>query len=225
MIPTIEPHVAAATERGPADAKFISIDMPMTLNNSSERDAYVIAGIVFSFGHKARGVEEPQFFQSEADGRKANQQLIMRDLIWQDERRTLGVASVFQSFLLSREEKATQNYVHLMSADSYDILEVEAVFHIVDPCPGFYPFETCYEFASHFRFVGGVGTRENTMEGHTPDVAFYYREVGSLEWLEASEEFLRTKFDYKTVKTVRMIMLPDAPILTLTRPPAAGASD
>src|SRR5207253_40604 len=163
------------------NGKFRAFELGFTVNNASEQDAYIIVGNVISFGHKVRDVPE-DIFKKQVDSRTVGPQLMMSAVTWQAERDVVAALVTFQGFELSRAEKATQQYILLVSSGVYDILEIWAEFHVTDACYGIYPFQRCYEFATEFKWTEGSCTPENSASGKNACLLFYYRRKGASDW-------------------------------------------
>ncbi len=178
------------------------------MHNVSERDLYIIAGIVYAFGHKAEPEREDDFYQKGVDTKKMGPQMMMRGVNWRGRGRDdLGVTVTFPKFALARAEKATQQYVLLTPSSEYDILEIWAEFHVVDACKYVFPIERCYEFFASFGWTAPK----------RPYLEFRYHNNGKNGGEPISVDELQKRFRYKNFQTTHMLVLPGAPILKISK--------
>jgi hypothetical protein len=220
IIPAIDVRALDQPVDKAGASELRAYELGLSVNNASERDTYLIAGLVILYGHKVAPDKPEHFFGTRADTRDVNPQLMMRALNWQDKREVVGALFTFRGFPLSRAEKAIQQYVLFAPTGSYDILEIWTEFHVADACYGVYPLQSCYEFFANFRWVEGDCTAENPRQGETPCIAFSYRKRGAVEEPQPiSRRELEKSYGHRVFQTTRMLVPPDAPILKLTKQP------
>jgi hypothetical protein len=196
ITPSIEVRPASAREFLATKGKFRPFEVTLTVNNPSERDSYIIAGTTVAFGHKAEDRPDDRFFNKPIDTREGRSYMRMQPLRWSADRHPLSFVITFPSFRLARGDKATQRYVMLVPNSEYDILEVFAEFHVVNPCPG-YLLNKCYVFSGAFNL--------NELGDWVSQFAF--RENSMKEPVTITVDRLQNDFDYKTFQTTQMIVL------------------
>jgi hypothetical protein len=228
----IIPSIEVTSERKAEDGKYRAFELSFTVNNASEGDVYLIAGIVYAFGHTTEDCPD-SIRNKTVNSSTHGPQLMMTAVTWGSQRDALGALVTFPRFNLARTAKATQQYVLLVPTAKYDILEIWAEFHLADACRGIYPLETCHELAVEWKWAGPErGKQEQPAakqcepkppaEAEGPNTVFYYRKKGPSEpdsWKTISVEEMRRRFDYRMVQTTRMVVLPDAPILKKVKGP------
>ena len=228
IIPSVNVHVLEPSAHAPEGGKFTAIELGLTVENVSERDAYIIAAVVVSFGHRARDASADIVKRPPIDLRNVGAQLIMGALEWSGNGRDVaGELVTLPRFKLIRAEKLTHQYVLFVPSGEYDILETWAEFHVVDDCRYIryiHRIDKCYEFAAK---LGWESTNQRAQEALAVRLdlqkAFYYREAGtSSDWTPISEDELRSSYGYRNFQTTRMIVLPDAPILKVQKAPSPG---
>lgn len=218
-----EPSVAGIS--GDVERNFLPVEIEVIVDNSSDKEAYVIAGYVSVWAHKSRN-EEIDIADVELYGTPGRGLLDSRFVIWNHELALVGHAVSFASKIVAPRENNSEKIVFLVPARTYDILEAQASFYVVDACTGFYPFETCHSFTSVFSWDVKESC-ENPDEFHGNDycVDFYTRLDEGEEWLPVPIEELESKFGAGNFTTTEMIVLPGAPILTSDPVSAPTAAD
>ena len=100
-------------------------------------------------------------------------------------------------------------------------LEVKATFYVVDACRGFYPFETCHDFAARFTWDKNpiCNVPDDGIDGNRWCYEIKARPQGGGEWQFLVGENALDPFGFVTFSTTQMTLLPDAPILKPTGSP------
>jgi hypothetical protein len=229
VVPTLEVEIAgqplqpATGAPGVDSRRLLPVEVNVVVDNSSDKEAYILAGYVTVWAHKS-GKEHVDITEQELASDAGRTLLDMKYVTWTDDFTLIGHAASFANKLFAPREHNSQKVVFFVPAKSYDLLEVQASFYVVDACTGFYPFETCYSFLSVFSW----DTKEfcenpDEFQGNDYCVHFYKRLDDDGDWLPVPDEELENRFDIGNFTTTEMIVLPGAPILESATPPSEGA--
>lgn len=192
--------------------------MEVGIDNTSEKEAYIIAGFVIVRGHR---VTRGEFDVIDIDSldTEFDNVLMIQDLNWSNSMDGIGVATTFANYEFAPKQKTAERIVFFAPVGVYDILEIRVSFDVVDNCDGIYPIQQCYEFSSVFRWdihEECASNQEDNVEGNGWCIDFFMREAemdSETEWKYVPQDQLVAEFDFGTFDTTYMAILPKAPLV------------